>query len=691
MRKFWIIITAIVIIAAVSAVLYFRREADGRYNLLFITMDTTRADRLGCYGYSGAVTTALDALADSGVKFNRAFCNVPLTLPSHATMMTGLYPPEHGCRVNGAHELAGELTTLAEIFASHGYQTAAFVAAFVLDSKFGLNRGFQTYDDFEVPTADDIYDENIMYRYRRADKVADAALSWLRTHSRRPFFCWVHFFDPHRPYYVNRPLAATDKGKAYDGEIAFMDSQIARLIDYLRQNNLIGKTIIVAVGDHGEGLGEHGEDEHGLLLYNTSMRVPLLISSPGLFPRGKEVATLVSTVDLFPTILDIFGWNPTGHVSGRNLAAALSGETIPQRPFYAETEFPLTEYGWSPLISVTESDWKYIKAPREELYDIKSDPGELKNLAAAEPKKLSELKARLAAIEEEMVKKESSEVSLDEASQKVLESLGYLGGGRASAGREKETASLRDPKDAVWMRVEFIKAIEDFKNGKNKKAESSLRKLIKESPESYTFRYKLAKTLYDQGKFKEARIEFEEMVTMAPEEYKSHYNLGKTLMKLGEYDRAIGEFRMALTFDPEQTAGYNNLGIALLKTGDVGEAMEAFRKSLSMNDDQIDPHNNLGNALLSLGRVDDALVEFRRAVEVNPDFFEGRFNIGLILLNRGRHKEAAEQFRHAARLRPDFAPAHRNLGVALTRSGQVTEGLKAFSRAEYLAQKVRGK
>ncbi|MDP8248412.1 MAG: sulfatase-like hydrolase/transferase [Candidatus Tritonobacter lacicola] len=669
MKKVLPLILLAAVVLVLLAAVYLQRRRGEWNNLLLITLDTTRADRLGCYGYSEAKTPALDGLAESGVRFNRSFCNVPLTLPSHATIMTGLYPPEHGCRVNGAHDLGEGLTTLAEIFASRGYKTAAFVAAFVLDSRFGLDRGFRTYDDYEIPAAEDIYDGNVMYRYRRGDKVADAALSWLEENSHKPFFCWVHFFDPHRPYYTDRLSVNTDKLRGYDTEIAFMDSQIERLIEYLKKEDMLEKTLVVVVGDHGESLGEHGEDEHGLLLYSSSMHVPMIFSRPGSLPESTEVESPVSTVDLFTTILDLFGWKPPGRTSGRSFAPALSGVAVPGMPFYSETEFPLTEYGWSPLASVTDRVWKYIKAPRGELYNLRDDPKEMENLATDRPHKVQELKAELAAIEGGMAVRESSDVALDELSQKVLESLGYLGGGGAV---ETDSSSLRDPKDAVGMRREFIRAVEYSERGEKAKAEGILRKLIKESPESYAFRYKLAKMLYKEGRYQEARKEFEEMAKMAPEEYRTHYNLGKTLAKLGLFDGAIDEFRKAVEFDPEQTAGYNNLGIALLRSGRIREAMDAFHKSISMDYKQVDPHNNLGNALLSLGRTDEAMKEFRRAVEIDPDFFEGRYNLGLALFNRRQYKEAAREFRETIRLRPGFAEARKKLELALALSGRST-------------------
>ncbi|MFH1038013.1 MAG: sulfatase, partial [PVC group bacterium] len=324
MRKRVLFFILIIVLAAGTWFFLTKKSREPRPNLLLITMDTTRADRLGCYGYPGARTPALDDLAGSGITFHRFFSNVPLTLPSHATIMTGLYPPEHGCRVNGGCRLGDDIQTLAEVFSAHGYRTGAFVAAFVLDRKFGLDRGFDVYDDYDVPAADDIYDESAMYRYRRADRVADAVLKWLDEHSGEPFFCWVHFFDPHRPYYFS-PAPGEGLSGAYDREIAFMDSQIGRLTGFLRDRGLRGRTVIIALGDHGEGLGDHGEEEHGLLLYNPVMRVPLLISDPFPGGPGKNIDALLSTVDLFPTILDIFGWEIPEGISGRSFAPGLTG------------------------------------------------------------------------------------------------------------------------------------------------------------------------------------------------------------------------------------------------------------------------------------------------------------------------------------------------------------------------------
>ncbi|MEA1929200.1 MAG: sulfatase, partial [Candidatus Auribacterota bacterium] len=453
--KRWHIISALVVLIGVFIWFFFLRTGtDDRPNLLLITMDTTRADHLGCYGYDSARTPALDKLARAGIKFNRFYANVPLTLPSHTTMMTGLYPPEHGCRVNGEHKLGEDITTLGEIFSSQGYRTGAFVAAFVLDSRFGLDRGFDTYDDYDVPTSNDIYDDNVMYRYRRANLVTDAALQWLEEDSSSPFFCWVHFFDPHHPYYFS-PRPGHGIEDSYDQEIAFMDNHIGRLIDFLKERGLDRETMIIALGDHGEGLGEHGEDEHGLLLHNPVTRIPLIILPYewSEFTGGENIETLISTVDLSPTIMEIFGWEPPSGISGRSFAGTLKGEIKQNREVYLETEFPFTEYGWSPLAGLISGDYKYVLAPREELYDLAHDPGELTNLAQSRPDDVLRLKDRLEELKEEMAVVEGTKVQLDEKSRRELESLGYLGG---PSTKKPSDRHLRDPKDAIGLRSEFI-------------------------------------------------------------------------------------------------------------------------------------------------------------------------------------------------------------------------------------------
>lgn len=651
---------AIIGIAALAGASYYLYKYSTSYNVLLITLDTTRADRLGCYGYEsesvpGVLTSeTLDSLAETGTRFDRAFCNVPLTLPAHASILTGLQPPEHGCRVNGIHRLGTEHPTMAEMFRRHGYRTAAFVAAFVLDARFGLDRGFDVYDDYEVPESGDSYDENRMYEYRRADAVADSTLEWLKTQGLKPFFCWVHFYDPHRPYYYKRD--------PYDKEIRFMDSQIGRIIKHLEKTGQLDKTLIVAVGDHGEGLGEHGEEEHGLLLHNAGVHVPLIFSLPGAIPGGKVVNRSVSHVDLLATLADLMGWDAPGRTSGRSLAGAFRGEPLPESPVFLETQFPFTEYGWSPLKGVVYGDWKYVDAPRPELYDIGADFGETNNLAEARPEILDELQVRLAGIENQMEVAEAAEIKLDAAAQEALESLGYLGGGREPADRPGE--DLQDPKDVVHLRVQFIEALGLIKKQDYEQAEKLLRQIISESPESFAFQYKLATMLYRSGQYEKACDEYEEVARKYPEKYRAHYTFGTSLVKAGEYGKAIKELRLAMRIDDKQLPCYNNLGIALLKYGEVYEAIEVFRQSIAMKHDQKDPHNNLGTALFAVDRIEEAEKHYREAIKLDPGFVDPRYNLGLVLMRAGRPEEAIAQFKQTLRLDPNHPTARQKLKYA---------------------------
>jgi len=664
----------IVIFIAIAITSCSRRNSGPRSNVLFITLDTTRSDRLGCYGYAMANTPSLDALAASGTRFTRAFSDVPLTLPSHTTMMSGLYTPEHGARVNGQAP-STNITLLAELFSAQGYQTAAIVAAFVVDSRFGLTPGFDYYDDYDVPTGQEIYDENVMYSYRRGKKVADAALKWLKNRQDKPFFCWVHFYDPHRPRHSK---TGVDDSHAYDAEVAYMDRQIKRLLDYVQESGLADKTTIIAVADHGEGLGDHGEEEHGLQLYDYAIHVPLIVRLPtdgemrqalnrtfGNAAQSREVDTVVSTVDLFSSLAELCRLDVTEN-SGRSFIPALFGKSIEERPIYHETEFPFTEYGWSPLQAVQSGYWKYIHAPEGELFNLKPDPGEIDNLIEKDLDQADDTQYLLAQLEENMVYGESTEVQLDATAKRALESLGYVGG---AATAPADTSDLRNPKDALHLRHEFIRAVSDCQAGNLKKGEAALKELIQESPESYVFHYKLAKLLFEQQRFKEAGDEFRETAKRFPDHYGAHYNLGKTLIKLGQYNQAEEELQLALALDDKQPDAYNNLGLVYLHTSQLQKAIDVFSKSIELESEQVDPHNNIANAFLWMNQLVPAMEEFKEALKIDPNFFEARYNLGLVLFRLKRYQEAAREFEYAIRLRPNFGEAHARLKEARSALG----------------------
>ena len=351
------------------------------HNLLLITLDTTRADRLGCYGYEPAATPALDALASSGTVFEHAFAQVPLTLPSHCSIMTGRYPREHGVRINGREALGAAHPTLADAFRSHDYRTGAFVASFVLNARFGLARGFDVYEDHVEPTS---VESSPLGWEQRADVVTDRALAWLNTLNAAPFFAWVHYFDPHDPYVS--PLEYEAEGRdPYDGEIAFMDGQIRRLTGWLDSTGLADRTLVVVAGDHGEAFGEHGERGHGLFLFDTTLHVPLIFTHPDGVEIGGRVSASVEMVDIYPTVMELFGWGSPAGLCSRSLAVALTGGELGEVAAYAESDYARHAFGWSPQRSLITHRWKYVLSTKPQLFDRLADKSEDLNVLDEHP------------------------------------------------------------------------------------------------------------------------------------------------------------------------------------------------------------------------------------------------------------------------------------------------------------------
>lgn len=566
-----------------GVVLYVRSTRP--LNVLLITLDTTRADRLGCYGYSLAKTPVLDRLARQGVLFERAYAPVPLTLPSHASMLTGLYPPEHGLRNNGQAALSQGLPTLATELHAAGYETGAFVAAFVLDHKFGLHRGFETYDD-DLSLSDPSLDGH--HQYRDASLVIDAALKWLRPRSRKPFFCWVHLFDPHYPYLTHEDWFGMQfKDRPYDAELAYVDKQIDRLISTLQKTGALDHTTIVVVGDHGESLGEHGELSHSMTVYDATLRVPLLVVSPGMNRSGHRVAEPVSLVDLTPTLLDQLGQKPIAHASGRSLRAALWGEPLPVLPCYAETDEPYHAGHWSPLRALITPQWKYIRSPRSELYDLTADPRELRNLATESPEQLQKLEGELTAWEERMNQRLADNVALTEQERRALSSLGYASY-RKSIGEAERP--LRDIKDML----------------------------------PYYYKLNDAAAMMDAGRYDIAEPVLREVLAADEDYFAAHGELGRCLLKQEKLPEAVQSLRRAMALDPGAERVQSMLGATLFLQGDYASAVEALELAIRLDPDLYQNHFNLGMTQEKLGQPDKAIKHYQDCLKRAPDAVQAR-------------------------------------------------------------------
>lgn len=649
-----------------------------RPNLLLITLDTTRADRIGCYGCATALTPALDSLAAGGVLFERASAAAPLTLPSHTTMMTGLYPQEHGLLTNGRGRLEQDIPTLAEVLRLAGYDTAAFVASFVLHAKFGLDRGFSTYDD-------DLADPGAppsqgMYRQRSGARVAESALAWLRQRRSAPFFCWVHLYDPHDPY-VAHPDEFGDRFAAnpYDGEIAYMDLQVQKLLSDLDSRGLRDETLIVAVGDHGESLGEHHEQQHGLTLYQAAMHVPWIFSGWGVTTPGRRIPHTVSLIDLMPTVLDIAGLADAALTASRSLRPALSGAEMAPRECCAATDDPLLEHGWAPLRSLTTQNWKFIRSVQPELYDLTADPREETNLAATQPDRAAELDGRLAALEQVMVVRTAAAVELTPRERRALASLGYVADAGPAPTADERDAPLPDVKQMLPLYNQVEAAYQLLTSGDAVAAERRLRELLAENPEYTRTQLYLASALTDLQRFAESTELARQVLAQDPDNVRwsamAFFLLGANAWGEQKIAEAAESFRRAAEIEPAAPALFH-LGSAQLELGDAGGAEKSFRDALEQDEGYVRAHQALGVLLTRQGRIPDAIGHFREAVRFDPAMVEAHGNLAVLLAGQRRFSEAGEHFATAARLRPDNAELRFNYGSFLLLQGQLEAGIR---------------
>jgi arylsulfatase A-like enzyme len=507
-----------------------------RPNLLLITLDTLRADRLGCYGNTNGLTPELDALAADGIRFERAYTPVPLTLPAHASILTGLFPPEHRLRTNFERALAPDVPTLAELLRNEGYKTGAFIAAYVLNGGFGLDRGFDVYDDEFDVSVGGLDEKN---RYRQGAYVIDAAQEWLDTSAdERPFFCWVHLYDPHIPYHSHRTLFGERYEKApYDAEVAYTDRQVGRLVHWLARNNVFSNTWIIAVADHGEGLGEHNENTHGYMVYETTMHVPLIIRPPSGVPEALQFSTPVSLVDLMPTVLDLLDMPTTHDGLGRSLAAALSGEALPAWPCFGESELGYRVHGWAPLRMLVDEHWKLIQTPTPELYNLADDPNELHNVHADYPQKAQALFETARQIEASMVPQTAQAKTLTPEDHQALESLGYLTG-NGSATEIKTAYTLPDVKDRIDLLNRFNEANKRRLEGDPDTAVAMLETVVEAAPEDPAFRRSLATALGGAGQTDEALAQIDALIEANPDDLQSYIEAGRILLAADREDEA---------------------------------------------------------------------------------------------------------------------------------------------------------
>ena len=616
-------------------------------NVVVITIDTLRADHLGCYGDRSISTPNLDALARSAARFTHAFTPVPITLPAHTALFTGSFPMATGVHDFSGNKAPASVVTLAKVLHDHGYSTAAFLGAAVLDARFGLNQGFDTYfDHFDF----DRLDETSLDMVKRSgDQVVDNALEWLKANPRRPLFLWVHLYDAHYPYTPPEPFASRYAGRPYDGEVAFDDAQVGRLIAFLKELGVYDNAVLAVTGDHGEGLGEHGEKTHGFFVYNSTLHVPLLVKVPGAGARAIEKEA--SLVDIMPTVLQALQLPIPPSVQGRSLLSDILGKpSASASNLYAETYLPLLHFHWSQLRALQSNGLKYIEAPRPELYDTRTDPHETKNLLPGKQALAHEMRDRLQTLTRRYTPASGGGAKEAEATDPALadrlRSLGYvaISGGSFADSRGK---ALPDPKDRIRVYDLVSEAMADGQHGRYRESLEKLHEADKVEPSSLPIRYLQALDYYRLKDFPRAIEQFKSTLELDPKFALATYYLGISFSQTGDYQQAIENFEKALQLDPTNFSAAFDLGAVYLRENRVGEAIQAFERSIQINPENAAAYEALGEVYLYQKRFDEALKVLERAVTVAPDMRKAHYQLGRAYEAKGLHAQAQEEFKRA--------------------------------------------
>ena len=662
-------------------------------NVILVTLDTTRADHLGCYGNPTVRTPVLDGLARRGVLFEQAATASPLTLPAHCTILTGMYPTYHGVRVNGNTALNDEQTTLAEVFSGQGYSCGAFIAAFVLDGRWGLKQGFGHYDDqLDMSRSKHI---DIGAIQRPANKVMDAALAWLDGRKDAPFFAWIHLYDPHLPYEPPEPYRSEYGGRGqaglYAGEIAFMDEQIGRLTAWLERTGLNKSTVLVLVGDHGEGLGSHGEGSHGYYIYDYAIHVPLIVVAPLAGLQGKRVPTQVRSADVFPTVLDLAGVGPKKEIQGRSLLPSMFRPgTGREAPAYAESMAPNIQFGWSPLHVLRTTRYKYIDSPKAELFDIAADPGETANLMSQHPDVARGMKADLDKLIEETGRGAPTPqaANLDKDTMERLSALGYVGAPVAARKGSGAAGPLADPKDKLMVFGKVTAAGELVVADKYAEAASLLESALAEEPGIPQALLVLSTCYTELGRRDEAKSMLDLLLKDDPENVQALISLANILLDEGKNDDVLALCKQALAVDERNNQALQIIGEIYMGTLDFDQALPYIEKAVEVQPKNDRSRFNLAACMIGLKQYDRAEPVLRKVIEGSPKWPLAHFNLGLLFEEQGRLEEARAAYVFEVETYPAEFKARFNLGKLQFKLGDRAGSLEQMREIVRIAPKL---
>ncbi len=648
-------------------------------NVVLIIVDTLRSDHLGCYGYDGVETPHIDNLAKTGIRFEEAISHAPITLPSISSILTSLIPFEHGVHYNEGYRLPDDVTTLAEVLAGAGFETAAFVSAVVLDSVFGTHQGFDHFDasfpdPFRLHQASLKPLEVVFGKtQRRAEDVTTSAISWLDGREDGPFFLLLHYFDPHIPYDPPPPFApAMEEGKYeeiltqqikfYDGEIAYTDHQIGIFLDSLREKDLVDNTLIVFTSDHGEGLGDKGEDTHSVFLYESTIRVPLILSGATGFMAGRVIEGPVRLIDIYPTILDILTIEPPPGIAGESLVPVIAtGADEVERPVYLETYANRLERGWSILKGVRLDGWKYIEAPTPELYFLEDDPGETRNLYEVNEHVGMGMEAKLRELEERPVGWGRMEPRItDKSFIERVRSLGYIGVSDENFDFEVSEVGGVDPKEIFpeFQRARYTEeylrlALMFMQTQQLNGARFFLDKSIELDPDNPLPRYYLAEVCRQQGLNDKGLNEIDFVLRREPENAEAHYLQGLLYSQAGKDDLALESFERAVGLDPNHAQAYNNMGLIYGEREDFETASSLFERALEINPDLPQARVNAGNVHFAMGRSKEATKEWELALLLDPGMKNMHIFLGNAYFQQNEYEKALDHYESFLATDPD--------------------------------------